>query len=510
MQTSAVFSRRHFSALSLVLVCIGIGCLFALWMTFQECRRMNLSVSLLGAARVQRITPLLWWVDLTPLLLSLTVWAFLQQKQKSDALSTLTQALEQTTEGVSVLDVEGRYRFINEAYARTCGYTPLEMAGMEWMPTVFPEDHARMLGDYERMKQEGKSVSEVRGVRKNGERFHKEVVMIRRRDARGNFIGHYCCMREITARKLAECALQESEARFQAAIAAMQDGFVFQNEVGEIVLNNASAERILGLTGAQMRGLTSLDPHWQAIHEDGTAWAGDTHPAVLALREGIAQQQVVMGLRKPTDELTWMSINAAPLFRPGEDRPSSVVVTFADVTELKQYAQQLERLASTDGLTGLKNHRTFQSELDQEFVRCARYQLPLSLILLDVDHFKRFNDKFGHPAGDEVLKTVSALLLENARASDLAARYGGEEFVVLLPNTDSAGAAAMAERFRGAIEAYPWEQQKVTASFGAATLTLSMAGPSELTAGADAALYHSKSKGRNCVTLAPYSSGRPV
>ena len=162
-------------------------------------------------------------------------------------------------------------------------------------------------------------------------------------------------------------------------------------------------------------------------------------------------------------------------------------------------AQQLElkALATTDGLTGLKNHRTFQERLSEEFHRVERYHPSLSLILLDVDHFKQYNDSFGHPEGDKVLKSVSRILKSVTRDCDLVARYGGEEFVVILPETDSEGALRAAERIRKAIEEAAWTLRPVTASFGVTTLHMNTESPQALITEADEALYAVKRNGRN-------------
>ena len=170
--------------------------------------------------------------------------------------------------------------------------------------------------------------------------------------------------------------------------------------------------------------------------------------------------------------------------------------------KLRVANEQLQALATTDGLTGLKNHRTFKERLAEEFDRATRYHLPLSLLLMDVDHFKSFNDSHGHPAGDEVLKRVAKHLTESTRNTDFVARYGGEEFAVLLPFTHQQAALALAERTRAAIQDAHWELRAVTASFGVATINADTHTSSLLVELADNALYRSKETGRNRVTHA--------
>ena len=170
---------------------------------------------------------------------------------------------------------------------------------------------------------------------------------------------------------------------------------------------------------------------------------------------------------------------------------------------------RLEALATTDGLTGLKNHRTFQERLQDEVRRAVRYSSPLSILMLDVDRFKTYNDAFGHPAGDAILRKIAGVLQAKARTTDFVARYGGEEFAVILPETDREHARTAAERFRGAIEAESWPEWAVTASFGVATLSRTTGDAVALIAQADAALYQSKRIGRNCVTHAMDSMAIP-
>ncbi len=167
--------------------------------------------------------------------------------------------------------------------------------------------------------------------------------------------------------------------------------------------------------------------------------------------------------------------------------------------ELAAANTKLQEQATTDSLTGLKNHRTFQECLQNEFQRSVRYHTPLSIVLLDVDHFKSYNATFGHPAGDRVLKQIAQVLKRTTRSTDVAARYGGEEFMIFLPETDEHGAREMAERLRAAVEAAPWPERSITASIGVATMNLLTSDSSDLIAEAEKALYHTKSTGRNRV-----------
>ncbi len=172
--------------------------------------------------------------------------------------------------------------------------------------------------------------------------------------------------------------------------------------------------------------------------------------------------------------------------------------------ELEQVNRELCDLATTDGLTGLKNHRAFQERLATECETARRHRTPLSLLLLDVDHFKQYNDAHGHPAGDAVLKQVAHLLKQTTRDCDFAARYGGEEFVVILPQISQASAIKAAERCRVSIEAADWGCRTVTASFGVATLSLDNPDGDSLIAAADQALYAAKYNGRNQVISASH------
>ena len=160
---------------------------------------------------------------------------------------------------------------------------------------------------------------------------------------------------------------------------------------------------------------------------------------------------------------------------------------------------QLQKLATIDGLTGLANRRVLDEQVEYEVRVARRNNSQLSVVLLDIDSFKRRNDVFGHAAGDEVLHVLGGLIDQTLRITDTAARYGGEEFVVLLPGASTEGAHIFAERLRERMRSATWENEAVTASFGIASLTEEIAHGRQLIARADRAMYGAKRGGKDRV-----------
>ena len=178
------------------------------------------------------------------------------------------------------------------------------------------------------------------------------------------------------------------------------------------------------------------------------------------------------------------------------------MLTYCDVTDIIRTAEQMEKLATTDSLTGLFNRRHFLTSLEAEWSRFQRYYRSLSVLMLDVDHFKSVNDRYGHAAGDATLKAIAEACLEHKRKSDVVGRLGGEEFAIVLPETSLSWARTVAERLRKRIAALTitaeGHQLKVTASIGIAEAVVSMSGIDALMSAADQALYRAKNGGRNC------------
>jgi len=169
--------------------------------------------------------------------------------------------------------------------------------------------------------------------------------------------------------------------------------------------------------------------------------------------------------------------------------------------------KKIEKLAITDGLTKVYNHRYFYKKMEEEAERYRRYGTVFSFVMIDLDYFKKFNDKYGHRAGDNALHTVAQVIKANTRILDVVSRYGGEEFAVILPETDVASAKIVAERIRSAVQEtyFPVSNEQppvhVTVSIGLATCPQDANEINELIEMADKALYYSKETGKNKVSV---------
>jgi diguanylate cyclase (GGDEF)-like protein/PAS domain S-box-containing protein len=246
----------------------------------------------------------------------------------------------------------------------------------------------------------------------------------------------------------------------------------------------------------------------------------EDRPLIAAEAERVAAGEearpTIVRVPRPDGALVWIETTTRTIRDPDSGRPDEFVLVMRDVSERHLAHQRLEQDAVTDALTGLANRRAFDDTLAREWARAVRADTELSLILIDVDHFKTFNDHYGHPAGDACLRRVSGAIQDVIRRpGDLAARYGGEEMAVILPRTPSSGAALVAESLRIAVEGLGVAHQagsggRLTVSLGAATAVAAVGPlipmPEGLVIAADGALYRAKSRGRNRVettTLLP-------
>ena len=281
-----------------------------------------------------------------------------------------------------------------------------------------------------------------------------------------------------------------------------------------VIIWNRACERLTGVPAYEMLGRSE---HWRSFYDQQRPTPADLVIQGRAhdlYQQPHAQRHEVSGNlcveswcdMPRVGQRRYLAVDASPII--GHDgKLVAVVETLRDMTDEKTAQAALEQLATHDGLTGLANRRCFDDTLQGEWRRALRHRQPLSLLMVDVDNFKQYNDVNGHLSGDECLKRIAAAVAAEMRTNDLVARYGGEEFAVILPNQSLKGAAIVAERIRYRVEQLQLPNQlvanrSVTVSIGAATAIASDdTEASELVAIADAALYRAKHMGRNRISL---------
>ncbi len=308
-------------------------------------------------------------------------------------------------------------------------------------------------------------------------------------------------------KKRIECELQESERFNRAILDSLTAHMAILDEHGSIIRVNTAWQRFAMENGIDRPGY-GVGENYLALCDTSSGPNSDD------AREIAARIRAVSNGKLPEYQQTYECSNGDTrrwftmrVSRVGNMNPSRVVIAHEDVTDLKVTEETLRQLSQKDGLTGLANRRHFDETLEKEWARSARNRSSLSLLMLDIDHFKLYNDQYGHLMGDDAIRQVARALKEQLnRPTDLAARYGGEEFVVLLPDTTMNGALHIAEQIRATIEtlAIPHVKSKVapvlTVSIGASSIQAhASADPATLIHVADTALYHAKQNGRNTI-----------
>jgi PAS domain S-box-containing protein len=310
-----------------------------------------------------------------------------ERKQAAQGLieqRALLEALMNTTpDHIYFKDADSRFTMISAAMARSFGLSDPSQAVGKTDFDFYAEEHARPAFEDEReIIKTGLPVVDLeeRETWPDGRETWASTTKLPRIDGDGTVVGTFGISRDITARKAAERELREAEERYGSVVNALGEGIVLQGTDGAIYACNAAAETILGLTSDQMGGWTSVDPRWRSIHEDGSPFPGETHPAMVTLATGEPCSGVVMGIHKPNGTLTWILINARPLVRPGETAPYAVLTSFADITERKRTEAALEsserylRTALDTMLDGV----TIQSALRDDDGRIVDFRIDYS------------------------------------------------------------------------------------------------------------------------------------
>ena len=436
-----------------------------------------------------------------------------------DEAASLDEALyhatfQQAPVGIAHVDTDGRWLRVNQRLCDILEYSADELVGKSFHEVTHPEDvhvdeevRVRLIAG-----EMDSHTREKRYIRKDGSTVWVTRTISLLRGSDGSPGRCISIIEDITERRLAREALRASEERSRALLSSIPERVFFKDRDCVFIQVNEVFAADIGKRPEEVIGRTDFDLFPPEL---AAAYRMDDRQ-VMDLRRPLNKEErnVVQGQERIVE------VTKSPVI---DDRGEVIGVLglFADITErkriedqIREYSTELERrkaeletvnarlenLATIDGLTALTNHRAFHERLLEEFQRAVRHGSALSVIMIDVDWFKEFNDEFGHLEGDDVLRTIGKLLKKHVRSHDVAARYGGEEFAVIMPLADSERAIGVAERLRNQVERFGWELKPVTISVGVATLVPEIMEPYQLLQAADSALYHSKNHGRNSVT----------
>ena len=417
----------------------------------------------------------------------------------------LAKFFEFTPDACCVLDARGVVKHANPAFKRVMADTSTDLIGRRLVDLVHVDDAA---ATRERLAETSPDTSPTTFASRLPSTTDRDRVLLWSVRAEPSTGLLYASARDITD-------LERERDSLRQIIDASPGAMVLVDEHGSISMVNLALERIFGYERDELLGqaIEVLVPradrdthrsHRQAFTAQPRARPMGERRDLVGVHKDGTEVPIEIGLNPiPTPR----GINVLGALVDLTERRLAEQMIAAQAQELAKVNERLSEMASTDSLTRLWNRRAFLDQLGIQMELARRTGRPMSVMILDVDHFKPYNDEFGHLAGDEVLRSVSRILTEVARRSDYVARIGGEEFAFILPETDQRGAEHLGQRFRLAIAEAEWSLRAITASIGATTVTLQRDNGdppddwrSQLLSEADKALYHSKEQGRNRFT----------
>jgi len=410
-------------------------------------------------------------------------------------------------------DVNWRYTYCSDNVTDVLGYSPEEMLGKTLFDFMDPGEKEKCKSLFSEIAGGKKSMRDLENwyLSKNGHYVCLKTSGIPTFNEKGEITGYVGVDTDITELQHAREALKKSEEQFRIISSAANDAIIMIDNEGKVVYWNRMARKMFGYTNQEILG-KQFHPILLPDHLFEKYNKGFAHFKQTGQGSAINKTYELTAVKKEGVEIpVEVSISAVQI-----DNKWHAVAIVRDITErklaekaLRKAQEKLKYLSYVDGLTEINNRRYFDEIVSKEWNRAVRDSNPLSLIMIDIDFFKNYNDVYGHLKGDECLKNIADIILQSIRRpEDFAARFGGEEFVVVLPNTKIKGASHIAETIRSNVESAGIEHNNssiaevVTVSLGVAS-TIPQRGtePDSLLAETDACLYRAKQEGRNRVVI---------
>jgi diguanylate cyclase (GGDEF)-like protein/PAS domain S-box-containing protein len=387
--------------------------------------------------------------------------------------------LEDIDEGYFEDDLAGNFTFVNDAECRYLGYSREELIGMNYRQYCDEATAKKSYDLFNNIYNTGKPIKRFPGqfISKDGTRHFNEVSASLIRDANGKPIGFRGISQDVTERKRAEEALRDAHWRLASIIEGTRVGtWEWNVKTGETVFNEVWAQ-IIGYTLDDLAPISIKT--WETFaHPDDMKQSAELLERHFAGE--LPNYNCECRMKHKDGYWVWVLDRGRVITRTGDGKPLMMFGTHSDITERKRIEEELRKseqryreLSMIDELTQLYNSRHFYVQLKSETERSNRYGQPLTLLLLDLDNFKAFNDAYGHIEGDQVLSRLGQVVKRCLRETDSAYRYGGEEFTILLPMTTSGEGVVTAERIRTefwkeAFSPVPGQDVHVTVSVGLA------------------------------------------
>ena len=413
------------------------------------------------------------------------------------------QMLDEVGAFVYTTDLEGRYTYANQLVLDLLGGHPLEaVLGRSFTDFVDIGEAGDTLRKTDRRVLElGETITreETNHIHATGETRSYWSIKKPLRDASGAIVGMIGISHDITEKKQLEDRVRKQKELLDTVLDNVHGLVYVKGADRRFLYANRHLAEVFGRPVDQIVG--RLDSELMPREAADAFWEKDLH--MLATGERYAGEESLVDAEGRLRHywsvvVPWPDFNGSP----------ALIGLITDITELHALKEELQRQVRTDSLTGLDNRLSFQERAESEFARSRRHGTPLSLVAIDIDHFKRINDDYGHAVGDHVLQDFASCCQNALREEDLCARTGGEEFCILLPDTDAEAARAIAERIRlMTASCRPCHEHPalgITASFGITCVEPVDPGFSTVFSRADRALYTAKQQGRNrtCVLRA--------